>query len=106
MSIYLPFLACSGSGAVMQMERSYAVGYWCAGIGAFITIVLAYDSWRSRRFTIPLIAALLLLAIHPAWTVAVMHGDCSTPRIPASYAATGAFAVLVFIQYALSKRAA
>lgn len=90
----------------MQMERSYAVGYLCAVMGAFVTLTLAYDSWRLRRFTIALVASLVLLALHPAWTVAVMGGDCSIPRIPASYAATGVFVVLVLFQYVFSKRAA
>ena len=89
----------------MQMERSYTVGYVCAAIGAFVTLALAYDARRLRRFTLTLAASILILALHPAWTVAVIRGDCSAPRIPASYFVTGVFVVLAIVEYVFAKRA-
>lgn len=98
-------LACSGPGAAATIQQSITIGYFCAAAGGAITSVLAFDSWRSRRwrFTLPVAAVMLLL--HPAWTVSAIQGDCGYFKRDASYFFTAAYFALLIYQYVASKRA-
>jgi hypothetical protein len=74
----------------------------CAAIGGAITLAILYDCLRTWRLAIPLPASLLLLAMHPAWTVSAVHGDCGTVKQAASILFTLLFVVLLTWQFSLT----
>ena len=95
--------ACSGAFGELQMQRSQTFGQVSAMIGAVATLSLAWNAWRLRRFTVALALSILIMSLHPAWTVSLMRGDCTTPRVTASCYAAGAFVFLLVFQFYLSK---
>lgn len=104
MNSLLIIVACSGPGAATAIQQNITIGYFCAAIGAVITLALAYNAWRSQqfRFTLPIAAVLLLL--HPAWTISAVHGDCGFFKRDASYTFLGVYFVLMVYQYVATKR--
>ena len=100
------FFACSGPGAMAAIQESITVGYLCAAMGGVIAVALAHDILRTRRvrFTLPL--ALLMLLIHPAWTVSADHGDCGMLKLDVAHAFTVVYFGLMIYQHVVSKRAA
>src|SRR5437588_147441 len=98
-------LACSGPGAGAAIQQSIIIGYFCAAIGAVITLALAYDSWRMGYARFTLTVALLMLFLHPAWTISAIHGDCGFLKRDVSYFFTAIYLGLMTYQYVVSKRA-
>ena len=80
-----------------EIETSVNVGSVAAGLGIVATIVGFGISLYRRDFTwLPFYA--LLLALHPAWTISVFHGDCGLARRFLSGVASVVFVALLLIQ--------
>jgi hypothetical protein len=80
----VPF-ACSGPGAGQAIAESIAIGYTSAAIvGGLLMASLAAFAFNPRRWGA---SALLLglLALHPAWTVSALSGDCGAFKCEASW---------------------
>jgi hypothetical protein len=87
------------------IHQAITIGYFCAGAAGVITLALACDAMRSRRFRFTLPVAAMMLLIHPAWTVSATHGDCGGFKIQTSIFFTTAYFGLIIFQYVASKRA-
>lgn len=97
---FLPLiLACSGPEAMATIRSNQVLGDVCAAIGAVVLLALAWDFYRTRTMRLTLPAAVLLLAVHPAWTVSAIEGDCGTWKREASILFTAAFLGLAIYQY-------
>ena len=98
-------LACSGPRAMVTIQQSLTIGYFCAVIGGAITLALAYEGFRTRHLGFTLLVAALMLLIHPAWTISAVHGDCGMFKREVSYFFTVAYFGIIAYQFALSRRA-
>jgi hypothetical protein len=78
-------LACSGPGAWRVMTDADIYASWCAFWVAILLVPVVYTLARSGH---PMLAAahLLLLILHPSWTVSAWHGDCGDFKRMASTA--------------------
>ena len=77
-------LACSGEHALEVIYVTIWTGFAHArGLG-FLCVVSACLALAPRRF-MPPITLLCLLAIHPAWTISAIHGDCGQTKLIASW---------------------
>ena len=76
-------LACSGPGAWTVMTDADIYALWCA---FWVTILLVPSVYMLARSGHPLLAAshLILLLLHPSWTVSAWHGDCGNSKRSAS----------------------
>jgi len=82
-------IACSGPGALQVMFISTWMGYAHAAATAALLAVSLFVAIFSRRWLMPALI-LLLLAIHPAWTISAYHGDCGTMKDQACWLFTAA----------------
>ena len=88
--------ACSGPGAIAEIERNIAIGYICAGIAGVLLVMSLGLSLATRRW-LGLAICSGLLALHPAWTVSALGGDCGDMKRWLSWLATAlALAVVVW----------
>ncbi|MDB5330239.1 MAG: hypothetical protein JWP03_1390 [Phycisphaerales bacterium] len=71
----LSLLGCSGPNAWREMTDADIFGSWCA---FWVLLLLVPAVYLLARAGHPALAMLhlLLLALHPAWTVSAWHGDC------------------------------
>lgn len=76
-------LACSGPGAGQAIARSIAIGYFSAAAVAFVTIWLFRLITRTGRNWLAYCGA-LLFALHPAWTISAVRGDCGYTKVALS----------------------
>lgn len=88
--------------AAIQVAITF--GYFCSAAGGVITLALAYDAMRMKRIRLTLPAAVLILVLHPAWTVSATSGDCGHFKIESSIFFTAVFLSLMIFQYVVSKR--
>jgi hypothetical protein len=80
------FFACSGGGE--SIGRNIEIGYSHAGFaGALLAFSLALHLIGPRNWA-ALASLALILAIHPAWTVSAIHGDCGYLKRDASICVT------------------
>jgi hypothetical protein len=98
-------LACSGPGAMAAIQQAITFGYFCAGAAGVVTLALAFDAVRLRRFRFTLPVAAVMLLIHPAWTISATRGDCGGFKIQTSLFFTAVYFGLMIFQYVVSKRA-
>lgn len=96
-------IGCSGPGAAAVIEQSIVIGYFCAAVGAVATLALGVDAWRTRDWKAVLIP-LGMLAIHPAWTISAIHGDCGFFKREVAFVFTAVYIGLLAARYVLSKR--
>jgi hypothetical protein len=94
-------LACSGPGAFAAIYFSTIYAWYFAGISAVIVLAIAYDHLRLRTWSWRLLLAGLLMALHPAWTVSAVAGDCGGMKKQASMTVLILLIVLVILQYAV-----
>jgi hypothetical protein len=96
----MDLLACSGPGAGATISRNIEFAYGQAACGALLAAVsLGLCLAACRRRLYPALCA-ALLAVHPAWTVSALGGDCGALKAGAAVAFTGAAALLVVAQLA------
>ena len=88
------------------IQQAITFGYFCAAAGGIVTLALAYDAMRMRRFRFTLPVTAVMMLIHPAWTAGAVHGDCGGLKIQTSAFFTAVHLGLMFFQYVLSKPAA
>jgi hypothetical protein len=86
------------------IQAAITIGYFCAAAGGVITLALAYDAMRLKRIRFTLPTAVVMLLVHPAWTVSAIRGDCGHFKIEASTFFTVIFFCLMIFQYVVSKR--
>jgi hypothetical protein len=104
MSNQIYLLACSGYGTQAHIENSILIGYVC---GAWAGCVTAWLWWWARKrgkLRAVLMVALILLAVHPAWTISARSGDCGQLKRELSYVFTGAYTVLLGLPWLLRFR--
>lgn len=81
--------ACSGPGAGAAIARSIEIGYTHAGVLAGLLMVsVAVFARGPRRWDVPVVLLVLLL-LHPAWTISAISGDCGFFKRDASRVVTG-----------------
>jgi len=76
-------LACSGDGAVDTIAMNIAVSFVHAKLaaimlGASLLCLLLRHQWIVPLFLI------VLVAVHPAWTISAVQGDCGGTKLLAS----------------------
>ena len=98
----LTFLACSGPGAGLTIRENIVISLFCAAISAVIVGAIALDDWRLGRFGGRLGIGLVLLAIHPAWTVSAIHGDCGYQKRDLSCLVVALLLGLLVCQFVVS----
>jgi hypothetical protein len=67
------------------MTQSATIGRYCAAMSGVIAVALVLDHLRRRTFSYRMVAAVVLVAIHPAWWMGVTHGDCGNMIRHTSY---------------------
>lgn len=87
------------------IHQAITFGYFCAMAGGVITLALAYDTIKAKHFRFTLPVAIVMLLIHPAWTVSANHGDCGGQKIQLSIFFTAIYLGLITFQHMTSKRA-
>lgn len=100
--IYL--LACSGPGAKTYIEQSILIGYVCVALAGCVASWLCWSDLQRGKSRAVLAFALILLAIHPAWTISARSGDCGQLKRELSYLFTGVYAVLLGLPYFSNSR--
>ncbi len=80
--------ACSGPRSGILISENTELGYILAAVlgGVLLLSVVAYVIGR-RLVGFPVIL-LGLLAVHPAWTVSALQGDCGESKRDLSWACT------------------
>lgn len=68
-------LSCSGPGAGAAIAESIRIGQSHASVAAGFVVVSLPVAVYSGRWSVPVVL-LGLLALHPAWTVSAISGDC------------------------------
>ncbi len=80
-----------------EMRLSVTIGYMAAAFGIAASLVGLAVSLRRRDFEwLPFYA--VLLALHPAWTISILRGDCGDARRFLSGAASLVFLALLLVQ--------
>jgi hypothetical protein len=77
-------LACSGPGAGAAIAESTRIGYTHAAVTGVLLAVSLAIAGLGRRWSVPAIL-LGLVALHPAWTVSAISGDCGHMKRYASW---------------------
>lgn len=97
-------MACSGPGAGHAIGLNIRAGYGCAAFGVLVTLALFYlQRFRGGRVW-PLASGIVLLAIHPAWTIRATGGDCGMLKLAASWFVSFLFIGLLIFQLAAASR--
>lgn len=80
--------ACSGPGAPATIGRNIEIGFTQAGVmSGLLAVSLLVFALGPRRRAVPIVL-LGLLALHPAWTISTIDGDCGYLKRDASYVFT------------------
>src|SRR3954467_5653803 len=80
----MSLFACSGPGAGDAIGRGIEVGFIHAEVmGGLVALSLAMLVIQPRRWLAPSVL-LVLLALHPAWTVSAIFGCCGHLKRQAS----------------------
>jgi hypothetical protein len=96
----MQLIACSGPGAGVAITKSVSIGYASAGLTAVLVIRMIVLSRRHPLPLFPVFTSVILLLLHPAWTVSAVRGDCGEMKRIASYAV---LAVVLFLSMAVRK---
>jgi len=75
----LDLFACSGPGAGAFIAESIAIGYFHANVAGVLFLVALLFAVARFHYRLTWLAPILIgfvLAVHPAWTVSAIHGDC------------------------------
>ncbi len=86
--------ACSGPGAPAAIAESIRIGYAHAAVAGGLLLASLAVAGFGRRWVVPA-ALLCLLALHPAWTVSALSGDCGFVKRDLSWVFSGAGCVLL-----------
>jgi hypothetical protein len=98
--------ACSGPGAGETIARNIGIGYTHAAIvGGMLVASFVLFAIGPRRWIVPAII-LGLVALHPAWTISAISGDCGFLKRDASWVFTGIGTLAIVAQgvFALANR--
>ncbi len=76
--------ACSGPGAGQAIAENIRTAEVHAGVLALLMLISLALAWRYRTRIVPRIL-LVMLAIHPAWTISAISGDCGYLKRDASW---------------------
>jgi hypothetical protein len=99
--------ACSGPGAGETIARNIAIGYTHAAIvGGMLVASIVLFAIGPRRWIFPVVI-LGLVALHPAWTISAIQGDCGILKRDASSVFTGIATLAIIVQgvvFALDNR--
>jgi hypothetical protein len=98
-------LACSGPGAGRVIQESILIGYFCAGLAGLVTFaaICLQRFWGGPVW--PFLVCAALLALHPAWSISAIHGDCGYFKREASYAVSLLFGALLAFQLLAARSA-
>ncbi len=103
-------LACSGPGAMEFINSNILKSMLFAKVAAvFVVAMWSIFVWQRRKFTLMLcICASVLFAVHPAWTMGAMHGDCGIAKLTYSkfFAIIIGMAFMLQLYWLLFKRTA
>ncbi len=97
------FLACKGPGAMIAIQESTRIGYYCVAFAVVGTLLLIRDRLVGQKPSFVLPVALVLVLLHPAWTISARRGDCGELRVLASYVFTGVLISLLIHHYRSKK---
>ena len=96
----MELFACSGPGAGATIARNIELGYTNAAVaGGLLLVSLAVAALGTRRWVAPAVLA-GLVALHPAWTISAISGDCGFFKRDASLVFTVAGAITLCWQLA------
>jgi hypothetical protein len=88
-------LACSGPGAANEIALNIAIAFMNAAIAVGLLVIsLVFFFIGPRNWIVPPILV-GLIALHPAWTISAISGDCGEMKFYASLLFTG-IGVLAF----------
>jgi hypothetical protein len=85
------------------INANYAFALKLFAVGCLLVVATAalYFFRRKRSSLIIAIVAALVLAVHPAWTVSAMVGDCGMEKAASAVNATGLLGILFAAQLVL-----
>jgi hypothetical protein len=94
--------ACSGPGAAAFMEANAVTGYTHAALGFILLLAtVALYFLRKKKGLLIIVFSVVVLAVHPAWTIGVVHGDCGTYMVSVVKYSTGALGAGFLLQLLL-----
>jgi hypothetical protein len=94
--------ACSGPGATAFIEANTVAAFTYAAFGFIILLAtVTFFSLRKKK-GLPIVGfCAAVLAVHPAWTIGAMGGDCGMSMVSAAKYATGALGAGFLLQLLL-----
>src|SRR5579862_5925953 len=93
--------ACSGPGAGKLIAENTAHAENAAWISGAIFIAALLGWLILRRFSFFPLACGVLLAVHPAWTISALRGDCGYLKAGAAFIVTALAVLIVVAQMSL-----
>ena len=94
--------ACSGPGAAAFMEANAVTGYTHAALGFILLLAtVTFYFLRKKKGLLIVGFSVAVLAVHPAWTIGAMHGDCGMYMVSSAKYSTGALGAGFLLQLLL-----
>ena len=98
----MELFACSGHGAGAYIARRILIGNVHAGVFGFLLLTSTAVAVKWKVYsTVPFLLT-LMLALHPAWTISALSGDCGETKRAFSWllSAVGTIAIVWQIVWA------
>jgi hypothetical protein len=95
------FIACSGPGAMEAINENF----WKSVLWAVSATLFVLGAWllqwhqREKKSLLLSIFVSLLIAIHPAWTISAMVGDCGQAKLEGSKFVTTSIGIIFILQF-------
>ena len=94
--------ACSGPGAAAFIEANTVTAFTHAAFGFILLLAtVAFYFLRKKKGLLIVVFNVAVLAVHPAWTVGAMHGDCGIYMVSVVKYVTGALGAGFLLQLLL-----
>jgi hypothetical protein len=95
-------LACSGPGAAAFIKANTVTGFTHAAFGFILLLAtVAFYFLRKKKGVLIVVFSAAVLALHPAWTISAMIGDCGMSMVSMAKYATGALGAGFLLQLLL-----
>lgn len=94
--------ACSGPGAMAFIEANTGAAFTYAAFGFILLLATVTFYFLRKKKGLPIVIfSVAVLAVHPAWTISAMIGDCGMSMVSMAKYATGVLGVGFLLQLLL-----
>ena len=94
--------ACSGPGAAAFIEANTITAFTYAAFGFILLLAtVTFYFLRKKKGLLIVGFSVAVLAVHPAWTIGAMHGDCGMYMVSSAKYSTGALGAGFLLQLLL-----